>query len=189
MTTDTKLAEVMAQLRAALDAGPTPGPWVHWADTHLVIRLHSGAARSEDLRVCEVSLNTRHDESRKNAAFIAAANPEAISLILSELEAAQAERDSLRAFAQDLMEDWLDGGDVDGGGLQDFAVKHGLLRLAEPAPTAPCGEQCACSEYFSDEEWSDGIECYRRTPLLTGALQPAAEAAQANDPDAFGGKS
>jgi hypothetical protein len=51
----------------------TPGPWIHWADTNLVIRLHGGAARREDLRICEVSTNTRKDEGRYNARLIAAA--------------------------------------------------------------------------------------------------------------------
>ncbi len=51
----------------------TAGPWVRWAGTNIIIRLHSGANRAEDLRICEVSTNTRHDEGRHNGNLIAAA--------------------------------------------------------------------------------------------------------------------
>lgn len=57
------------------------------------------------------------------------------------------ELDKLRAFAQDVMQAWPIG-DVDGGELQDYAIKHGLISLQDP--------------------WAEGIECYRKTPLLTG---------------------
>lgn len=56
-----------------MSAKHTPGPWLQWADTNIIIRLHSGAPRSEDLRICEVSTNTRHDEGAANARLIAAA--------------------------------------------------------------------------------------------------------------------
>ena len=79
MTPDDKLRELCAKA--------TPGPWVHWVDTHLVIRLHSRAAMAEDLRICEVSVNTRNDESQYNAAFIAAANPAAVLSLLDRIDA------------------------------------------------------------------------------------------------------
>ena len=60
----------------------------------------------------------------------------------------KADRDKLRAFAQRVMEAWPDG-DVDGGELQEAAVACGLLEL-DPLFVR------------------DGIEGYRRTPLLTG---------------------
>ena len=77
------------------------------------------------------------------------------------------ERNSLRDFANDVMESWPHG-DVDGCELERMAVEHGLLALKDPKPTEPCCDNCACSGYPSPEEWSDGIDCYVRTPLLKG---------------------
>ena len=51
----------------------TPGPWAQWADTNIIIRLHSGKPLSEDLRICEVATNTWQDQGRYNARLIAAA--------------------------------------------------------------------------------------------------------------------
>lgn len=82
----------------------------------------------------------------------------------------------LRAFANELMDEWP-GGCLDGGDLQEIAVKHELL-----IPTArykSCCEQCqnneyheccscACVEYYTTEEWQEGITCYRKTELLKG---------------------
>lgn len=75
--------------------------------------------------------------------------------------------DKLRAFAQAVLEDWPDLA-PDAFDLQDLAVKHGLLALKDPKPTEPCGEGCSCAEYFGADEFSGGIECYIRTPVLLG---------------------
>lgn len=56
-----------------MSAQHTPGPWVQWADTNIVIRLHTGRPQAEDLRICEVATNTWKDEGRHNARLIAAA--------------------------------------------------------------------------------------------------------------------
>ena len=88
---------------------------------------------------------------------------------IAELER---ERNSLRDFANDVMESWPHG-DVDGCDLERMAVEHGLLALKDPKPTEPCGDNCACSGYPSPEEWADGIDCYVRTPLLTGSIDAA----------------
>lgn len=77
------------------------------------------------------------------------------------------ERDKLRGFARAIMESWPLG-DVDGIDLQEMAIEHGLIAPADPAPTEPCGESCACVEYYAADEWAKGAECYRRTALLTG---------------------
>ncbi len=77
----------------------------------------------------------------------------------------RAELDKLRAFATAIMMYWPDG-DVDGGGLQEMAIKYGLLSLADPAPTAPCAVDCMCAEYYGPDDWHDGVECYRRTALI-----------------------
>lgn len=74
---------------------------------------------------------------------------------------------ALRAFANAVMGNWpLDG--VYGDELQEFAVHHGLLALKDPPPTEPCGEHCMCAEYAQPKEFAQGVQCYRRTPVLTG---------------------
>jgi hypothetical protein len=88
-----------------------------------------------------------------------------------EAKKLEAERDLLRAFAQAVMVEWPETYDLDGGDLQDIAVKHGLLKTLEV--TEPCGEHCFCAEYHGDFDAPGGVTCYRRTPLLTG--NPAAE--------------
>jgi len=81
-----------------------------------------------------------------------------------------AEVNSLRAFAQEVMQCWPMG-DLDGGTLQDAAEKHGLLR--PETRHEPCGEGCACAEYALPVEFADGVTCYRKTPLLTGQTHNA----------------
>lgn len=84
-------------------------------------------------------------------------------------ERALIENDKLRAFAQAVMESWPFG-DVDGAALQDMAIEHGLL---EPRTvTEPCGESCQCAEHHGLADMSVGVECYWRTPLLTGRAHP-----------------
>jgi len=64
----------------------TPGPWVQWADTNIVIKLHSGRPQAEDLRICEVATNTWHDEGRHNARLIASA-PDLLAALIVANEA------------------------------------------------------------------------------------------------------
>lgn len=78
-----------------------------------------------------------------------------------------AERDKLRAFAQDIMDDWPDVGTLDGFDLQELAVKHGLL--AETIHHKPCAEEgCNCAEMCDERDWQEGVQCYRATSLLKG---------------------
>lgn len=71
---------------------------------------------------------------------------------------------ALKLFALAMLEHWPLG-DVDGGELQDKAVQHGLL--VPERRTEPCSEEgCNCAEYYSPEEWGEGITCYRRAPWL-----------------------
>lgn len=73
--------------------------------------------------------------------------------------------DALRTFAQKMLEGWQkDFGDVDGCKIQDAAVECGLL--IEETRREPCGTDCYCASYHGD--MSDGVVCYRRTPLLIG---------------------
>lgn len=78
------------------------------------------------------------------------------------------ETEQLRKFAQHIMQAWPEG-DVDGGYLQDTAIDCGLIREKNPAPTEPCGEFCACAEYYGSDEFSEGgVRCYQPTQILTG---------------------
>lgn len=72
--------------------------------------------------------------------------------------------DSLKAFANEMIGAAFEGGSFDGGDIQAFGVKHGLLQVEQRAEE--CGEVCACREYGFP------AECYRKTDLL----KPAAPA-------------
>lgn len=80
----------------------------------------------------------------------------------SKLAAVGAERDVLRAFANDVMEEWWEG-DLDGGSRQDIAERHGLIAPQEV--TEPCSDTCVCAEVDAFP-----LMCFRRTELLTGTL-------------------
>ena len=80
-----------------------------------------------------------------------------------QIERLRAENETLRSFVRDIMAAWPDG-DVDGGALQEIAVSHGLL--VPETRTEPCGDECACAEYYSPEDMAAGVTCYRRGPLL-----------------------
>jgi hypothetical protein len=75
------------------------------------------------------------------------------------------EIEQLRAFAQEIMDYWPEGG-VDGDDLQNIAEKHGLI---EPTiKYKQCSENCSCYGYVSNAEFKNGIKCFVRTKLLTG---------------------
>ena len=74
---------------------------------------------------------------------------------------------ALRAFAKDIMSYFPDHG-LEGDELQEIAVKHGLLR--PEIRHEPCGESCNCMNYVCSSDWAEGVECYRKTPLLTGEI-------------------
>jgi len=76
-----------------------------------------------------------------------------------------AERDALRAFAQDMMSRWPECG-IDGDELERAAIKHELVRMRQC--TTPCRPECSCTDYYEQDEFAAGIDCYRRTKLLTG---------------------
>ena len=71
----------------------------------------------------------------------------------------------LRAFANEVMRPWPEY-DMDIGELEEIAEKHGLL--SKTIVDKPCGEICNCSDYLDPIDFAIGIECLRKTPLLTG---------------------
>ena len=82
-------------------------------------------------------------------------------------DALLSENKKLRAFANDIMEAWPDGG-IEGDDLQEIATRHGML--APEIRYEPCGEwcQCNCMNCLNSDDWNGGVECFRRTALLMG---------------------
>ena len=88
-----------------------------------------------------------------------------VQVLRDELALVEAERGTLRSFAQAVMECWPMG-DLDGDILQDAAVAHGLL--VPETRHEPCAEGCNCAENADAQEWRLGVVCYRKTLLLKG---------------------
>ena len=86
----------------------------------------------------------------------------------AERERCAQEAKKLRAFAVEVMAAWPEGG-IEGDDLQEIAHRHGML--APEIRHEPCGEWCNCNAGVDVDggEWERGVECYRRTALLTGA--------------------
>ncbi|MCR4158780.1 hypothetical protein NUK34_07935 [Kerstersia gyiorum] len=78
------MTDKYAELRAALAAGPTPGPWLLDKFHPIITDSAPGSSR---VWICKVAINTRNDEGRKNEAYIAAAHPETIRALLAERDA------------------------------------------------------------------------------------------------------
>jgi hypothetical protein len=84
-----------------------------------------------------------------------------VGIIRAELLRLVAENNALRAFAQDIMRAWPEG-DVDGGELQEAALRHGLLEPSEPT-------QEERDEWGLDQDDLDGGDAwYRKTARLCG---------------------
>ncbi len=64
----------------------------------------------------------------------------------------------LQAFAKEMIDAALAGGDMDGASIQEAAVKHGLLEPVEAAEA--CCDSCKCVEYGFP------LTCYRPTKNL-----------------------
>lgn len=100
--TEPKLPESLEAIRAALAAGPTPGPW------ETVGSIVRTARRPEDMSGLLIADCGIHDPHRiETAAFIAACNPGAIAALLDALKARDAEIERLRG-ALDLAVDHID---------------------------------------------------------------------------------
>lgn len=86
----------------------------------------------------------------------------AVLAVVREHDAATV--DALRALAE--LGRWCltesrenDCSDVGGGSLQDKAIELGLLAYVTVAE--PCGEACACMDYYAGDEWPH--DCLRET--------------------------
>lgn len=92
--------ETIARLRAALEAGPTPGEWEAitetndgggWRQPEQHVAIRSGDVLIADYSTDYTEYPATDAENEANAAFIAAANPEAIRLLLAKLDSQDAE--------------------------------------------------------------------------------------------------
>lgn len=93
----TDAQQALAQVREALAAGPTPGPWVTMpanAGVHCVARINAWEAVPPS--DCELS----HDSI--DASFIAACSPANMTAILAHVEAQEAEIERLTAERDEL---------------------------------------------------------------------------------------
>lgn len=71
----------------------------------------------------------------------------------------------MKDFIKELLENFYpDCADIDGGDFQDIAEKHGIL--IQTIRHEPCGEPCVCNEMCSDEEWKEGVSCYKAADWL-----------------------
>lgn len=158
MTTDAQAA--LAQVREALAAGPTPGPWslktVPTSDgsCHKIGPFPSASRIHSETHACVYAIGIRLgiDDSTPvarellaNARLMAACSPANVAAILAHVEAQAAENERLRKFVGRVLGEARQYmSDIDGGDVQTWAVECGLLE--EWTASEPCGEQCGCAE-------------------------------------------
>lgn len=76
--------------------------------------------------------------------------------------------DKLCGFVREVMESWAIG-TAEFIDLQELAIKYGLIKLKDPPPDKPCGDECTCADYYEFKDFLAGeVECYERTELLRG---------------------
>lgn len=139
------MTDKYAELRAALAAGPTPGPWLLDKFHPIITDSAPGSSR---VWICKVAINTRNDEGRKNEAYIAAANPETIRALLAERdslrEALQKVRPVIAADRQSLLETHGDGSEIpaaDELGTLGLYEYDGALHVIDAALAQHQGEK------------------------------------------------
>lgn len=130
-------------------ASPNP-----WSAAHALRTLRQA------LEQATTTLSEVRDAAGAECSYPFADLPQAVAELRRKALDAQ-HTAALRAFALAVMNSWPEG-DV------DLAISHGLLALKDPLPTEPCGEHCICAEYADPKEFAQGVQCYRRTPVLTG---------------------
>ena len=91
--------------------------------------------------------------------------PSCVEATRKKRDALEAENAKLKGFARDILADWPETA-PDEPEIQDLAIKHGLLVAKAVKPTEPCGEDCACAEYFTEREWAEGVECFERVAFI-----------------------
>jgi hypothetical protein len=89
--------------------------------------------------------------------------------------------ESLASFVLELLDEWPELSNFDGGDIQDLAEKHKIL--IPQTMYAPCGEFCNCNQVVYDEEWHDGVTCYHMADWLARDAQQRNEADDAGAVD------
>ena len=76
--------------------------------------------------------------------------------------------ENLRGFVREIMASWPLGEVHDMEmELEKLALKYGLIKLKDPPPDKPCGDDCICDGVYDHEDFAAGIvECFERTELL-----------------------
>lgn len=77
---------------------------------------------------------------------------------------------SLAMFALDILGEFPDMMNMDGGDIQDIATTRKLLTpvtVYEPC----CDEGCECAICYTDDEWQKGVTCYRIVDWLARAAE------------------
>lgn len=125
-------------IRTALAAGPTPGPWTamsrgaYWNEEEADVR----DAEGHDLEAAEFILppgdvfTTRGQVYMRDAAYMAACNPQAMAVVLERLDTAERENDLLREHASDKISSHtlMTGMSVGHGGI-DMGLQGGAASL------------------------------------------------------------
>lgn len=112
------------------------------------------------------------------------------SKLREEVERLREENRRLRTFSNGIVDASDHSMDVDGGTIQDLAVKYGLFDVV--TVTAPCGDNCHCVEFHGEDGMSEGVKCYRKSAALAQpsdgeGSDAARDVADAIDPDASDG--
>ena len=87
----------------------------------------------------------------------------------SDHEKIKADNDKLRAFASDVLKVFPDGGSWDALDIQEMAVNHGLLmsEIRKESCAVEGVSSCKCEDYCSSGDFDLGVECFRKTYLVT----------------------
>lgn len=92
----------IAQIRAALDAGPEPGPWHVDHDRRPGMEWNRHIYHGDDLAICFMAHSGGEDPRRDEAtaAYIAACHPENLRALLARLDERDAEVESANKRAE-----------------------------------------------------------------------------------------
>lgn len=83
---------------------------------------------------------------------------------IETIEKLREENKKLRAFANEVLSVPIDADPYSIYELKKIAATHGLIQFS--IVNEPCAD-CTCSEYFDDDEFIDGVWCFRKTELLS----------------------
>jgi hypothetical protein len=76
--------------------------------------------------------------------------------------------EKLRAFAKEVMDEWPLECGLNFMDLQEIAIRHGLLEPEIRYESCVDGAFCQCAEYYNEDDFKSGVECFRKTKLLMG---------------------